>query len=62
MQHPDSDETWRTTDADELAGYVVTGWADSRDHAAIMLDGRWRAMGVGVAIEDGAFFATAKFC
>ena len=62
MRHPDGDETWRTTDADELAGYVVTGWADSRDHADVMLDGRWRAMGVGVAIDDGAFFATAKFC
>ena len=62
MQNEGGDETWQTRHADELAGYVVEGWVISDDHYRLMIDGTWRAMGVGVAIVDGEFFATAKFC
>ena len=55
-------ETYQTSDAEQLAGYVVDGWQASREHRDVLLDGTWRALGVGVAIEDGEFFATATFC
>jgi len=62
MEPEGGGETYETSDADQLAGYVVDGWQASPDHRDVLLDGTWRALGVGVAIEDGAFFATAKFC
>lgn len=62
MENEGGGDTWQTSDPQELGGYVVEGWTLSRDHYQVMLDGAWRAMGVGVAIEDGEFFATAKFC
>lgn len=62
MQNHGSDETWRTTSADALAGFVVEGWKLSEEHYRNMIDGQFERVGVGVAIVDGEFFATAKFC
>jgi uncharacterized protein YkwD len=51
-----------TSTADGLGSYVVEGWRESEGHRRIMLARGYRAVGVGVAIEGGEFFATALFC
>jgi uncharacterized protein YkwD len=51
-----------TSSADGLAAYVVDGWRDSEGHREIMLASGYRAVGIGVAIADGEFFAVAMFC
>jgi len=63
MENAGSDETWRTTSADALAGFVVEGWELSEEHYRNMIDGQFERVGVGVVVtDDEQFFATAKFC
>jgi len=57
-----SDRTFDTGSAAGLAGYTVLSWTNSERHNDIMVDGAHRAVGVGVAIADGEFFAVAMFC
>jgi len=45
-----------------LVGFVDEGWRNSPQHADILVDSQWRAVGVGVYIGDEEFFVTAKFC
>jgi len=51
-----------TTSADGLGAYVVEGWRESAGHREIMLASGYRAVGIGVAIAGGEFFAVAMFC
>jgi len=62
MRNRGSDETYDTYAADELAAYVVDGWRLSEPHFETITLPRWAAIGVGVYIGDGEFFATAMFC
>ena len=62
MQNVDSEHRWQTRDPEELAGYVIEGWVLSREHYENMTDRHWEQVGVGVHIEGGEFYVTAKFC
>ena len=62
IENVDGEETWSTTQASEIAGYALEGWRNSRTHRDVMLDPAWASVGVGVAIVDGEFMITAKFC
>ena len=62
MQNADSEHRWQTRDPEELAGYVIEGWILSREHYENMVDPQWEQVGVGVHIDGGEFFVTAKFC
>jgi uncharacterized protein YkwD len=55
-------DSWDTTTAKGMAGYVVEGWVLSDEHYEIMLTERYTRIGVGVHIADGQFWATAMFC
>jgi len=62
MQNVDGETVWHTSDTADLAGYVAEGWRLSDGHREVMLDPTYGAVGVGIVIEDRAFFATALFC
>src|SRR6056297_3511492 len=62
MQNDDGETVWHTRDTADLAGYVAEGWRLSDGHREIMLDPTYGATGIGIVIEDRAFFATALFC
>src|SRR6056297_3820240 len=62
MQNVGGSQTWYTDDAEELAGYVAEGWRLSREHYRLMVDGGYQSIGVGIYVDDDAFFATAMFC
>ena len=62
MQNPGSSETWNTRLTAELVGFVDEGWRNSPQHADILVDSQWRAVGVGIYIGEDEFFVTAKFC
>lgn len=62
MRHPDGEETYDTTDAEELAAFIVDGWLRSEGHREVILDPVFERGGVGVHINDGEFWVTAMFC
>jgi len=62
MRGYNSDQTYGTSRPAAFGGFVVNGWANSEGHREIMLDSGYRAVGIGVVIQDGEFFAVAMFC
>lgn len=42
--------------------HVLTWWKMSWPHKTIMLNKRWRKIGVGIASADGRTYYTAVFC
>ena len=62
MQNIDSEQTWNAGTTDGLAGYVVEGWELSRPHRETITDDAYARVGVGVAVRDAEWFATAMFC
>jgi uncharacterized protein YkwD len=63
VTHPGTGETFNVTDADSLAGFLMSSWMSSDSHRRVMLLPAVRRIGLGVAVrEDGEIFAALEFC
>lgn len=54
-------ETVDTRSSIGISAYLVRGWRNSDGHRQNLLD-TFDRVGVGVAVSDGEFYATANFC
>lgn len=62
LRQPDGDEVYDTSDAEQLAAFIVDGWLQSDGHRELMLEPGYDRAGVGIHINDGEFWATMMFC
>jgi len=54
-------DTVNTYTQDGMAEFIARGWINSEGHRKNVL-GSFSRVGIGVAVDDGDFYATANFC
>jgi len=62
LRQPDGEQVYDTSNAEEMAAFIVDGWLQSEGHRQVILDSVFDRAGVGIHINDGQFWATMMFC